>query len=154
MPITVGNILADILGAPHGSITMHQNVAVAEAILASCFDFSGPRNKIVYSDMNFPSVMYLWEAHKRVGARVHTVASDDGVIVDTQKMIDAIDETTLLVPMSHVLFRSAYIARRQGDHGEGAQGRRQGHSRRLPVGGHGSRRSHRRSASTSPSAAR
>ena len=109
MPITVGNILCDILGAPHGSITMHQNVAVAEAILASCFDFSGKRNKIVYSDMNFPSVMYLWEAHKRVGARIHTVTSDDGVIVDTQKMLDAIDETTLLVPMSHVLFRSAYI---------------------------------------------
>lgn len=109
MPVTVGNILADILGAPHGSITMHQNVAVAEAILASCFDFTGKRNKIVYTDMNFPSVMYLWEAHKRVGARVHMVKSDDGIIVDTQKVLDAIDETTLLVPISYVLFRSAYI---------------------------------------------
>lgn len=109
MPITVGNILGDILGAPHGSITMHQNVAIAEAVILSCFEFSGRRNKVVYTDMNFPSVMYAFEAQKRRGARVVMVASDDGVGVDTQKLLDAIDETTLLVPISHVLFRSAFI---------------------------------------------
>src|SRR5690606_8045986 len=40
----------------------------------------------------------------------HRVASDDGGIsVSVEKIIDAIDERTLLVPVSHVLFRSAYI---------------------------------------------
>jgi kynureninase len=109
MPVTVGNVLADILGAPHGSITMHQNVSIAESIVLSCFDFDGPRNKVVYTDMNFPSVMYVFEAQKRRGARIHMVPSDDGVTVDTQRVVDAIDETTLLVPISHVLFRSAFI---------------------------------------------
>jgi kynureninase len=109
MPVTVGNLLCDILGAPHGSITMHQNVSIAEAVVLSCFEFSGRRNKVVYTDMNFPSVMYVFEAQKKRGARIHVVKSDDGVTVDTQKLLDAIDETTLLVPISHVLFRSAFI---------------------------------------------
>jgi kynureninase len=109
MPVEVGNILCDVLGAPHGSITMHQNVSIAESILLSCFDFSGRRNKIVYTDMNFPSVMYVMEEQKRRGARIVTVPSDDGITVETGKLLDAIDEETLLVPISHVLFRSAFI---------------------------------------------
>lgn len=110
MPLTIGNILCDILGAPHGTISMHQNVAIAEAILLSCFDFAGKRNKIVYTDMNFPSVMYVMEEQKRRGARVVTVPSnEDGVTVDQDRLIEAIDEETLLVPVSHVLFRSSYV---------------------------------------------
>jgi kynureninase len=59
--------------------------------------------------MNFPSVMYFWEAQRSRGARVHMVPTDDGVSVPTERLLDAIDERTLLVPISHVLFRSAFI---------------------------------------------
>lgn len=109
MPKKVGDLLGEILGAAPGSITMHQNVSVAESMIASCLTFDGPRNKIVYTDMNFPSVMYVWEARRRFGARVHMVPSDDGITIDTQRLVDAIDEQTLVVPISHVLFRSAFI---------------------------------------------
>jgi kynureninase len=78
-------------------------------VVASCFSFSGRRNKIVYSDMNFPSVMYFWEAQRALGARVHMVKTDDGITVPAERLIDAIDEETALVPISHVTFRSAYI---------------------------------------------
>ncbi len=109
MSSKVGDVLGKILGAGAGTITMHQNVSVAEALIASALDFSGRRNKVVYTDMNFPSVMYVWEAHRGRGARVHMVQSDDGITVDTGKLVDAIDDQTLVVPISHVLFRSAYI---------------------------------------------
>lgn len=110
MPVAAGNILAEILGAPEGSISMHQNVSIAEAIVLSCFDFTGDRNKIVYTEMNFPSVMYVMEEQKRRGAEIVTVpANPGGVTVDLQRILDAIDERTLLVPVSHVLFRSAAI---------------------------------------------
>lgn len=110
MPITVGNILADILNAPHGTISMHQNVSIAEAILLSCFDFKAPRNKIVYTSMNFPTVMYVMEEQKRRGARIVEVpGSEDGISVPLERLLAAIDEETLLVPVSHVLFRSAFI---------------------------------------------
>lgn len=110
MPLTVGDKIARIIGADPGTVVMHQNVSVCQAIIISCFDLTGRRNKIVYEAMNFPSVMYVYEAHaKAAGAHIVTVPSDDGITIDTQRMVDAIDEETLLVPISHVLFKSAYI---------------------------------------------
>lgn len=108
-PLTTGDLLARILGAPPGSICMHQNVSVCESIVASCLDFSGPRNKVVYTSLNFPTVMYVWEERRRLGARIVEVPSEDGIHVETQRLLDAIDEQTLVVPISHVLFRSAFI---------------------------------------------
>jgi len=110
MPVTTGNKIARIIGAESGSVVMHQNVSICQAIVISCFDLSARRNKIVYEALNFPSVMYVYEAHVRAaGARLVEVPSDDGITIDTQRMVDAIDEETLLVPISHVLFRSGYI---------------------------------------------
>ena len=97
------------MNAPKGSVSTHQNVTTCQAVVASCFDFSGKRNKVVYSDLNFPSVMYFWEAQRAYGARVHMVKTDDGITVPLERLLDAIDEQTLLVPVSHVIFRSAYI---------------------------------------------
>jgi kynureninase len=105
----VGDEIGVLMNAPKGSVSTHQNVTTCQAVVASCFDFSGKRNKVVYSDMNFPSVMYFWEAQQPRGARVHMVKTDDGITVPLERMLDAIDETTLLVPMSHVIFRSAFI---------------------------------------------
>ena len=109
MPVEVGNLIGEIIGAAPGEVTMHQNVTIAEAIVTSCFDFEPPRNRIVYTDMNFPSVMYFHEAQKSRGAEIVMVESEDGISVPTEKVIAAIDERTLLVPISHVLFRSAYV---------------------------------------------
>lgn len=109
MPVTVGDRIAAIIGAPPRTVTMHQNVAIAEQVVLSCFEFGPERNKVVYSSMNFPSVMYVYEAQRRRGARIEVVASPDGVTVPIEAMLAAIDETTLLVPISHVLFKSAYI---------------------------------------------
>jgi kynureninase len=105
----VGDEIGALMNAPKGSVSTHQNVTTCQAVVASCFDFSGKRNKIVYSDMNFPSVMYFWEAQQSRGARVHMVKTDDGITVPLERLLDAIDETTLLVPISHVIFRSAFI---------------------------------------------
>lgn len=109
MPVTTGDKLGRLLGAAPGSIVMHQNVSVCQALILSCFEFTGKRNKIVYDDLNFPSVMYVYEAHKRLGARVEMVASEDGITVPLDKLLAAIDEETLLVPISHVVFKSAFV---------------------------------------------
>ena len=105
----IGDSIGSLMNAAKGSVSTHQNVTTCQAVVASCFDFSGKRNKVVYSDLNFPSVMYFWEAQQANGARVHMVKTDDGITVPTQRMVEAIDENTLLVPISHVIFRSAYI---------------------------------------------
>lgn len=105
----VGAEIGALMNAPAGTVSTHPNVTTCQAVVASCFDFSGKRNKIVYSDKNFPSVMYFWEAQRAHGAQVHMVPTDDGITVPLERLLDAIDETTLLVPVSHVIFRSSYI---------------------------------------------
>ena len=110
MPLTVGDEVARIIGADPGSVVMHQNVSVCQSLILSCFDPTPERNKIVYSELNFPSVMYVYEAHARNGKlRIETVKSDDGITVPLERMLAAIDESTLLVPFSHVLFKSAFL---------------------------------------------
>jgi len=105
----VGDEIGALMNAPKGSVSTHQNVTTCQAIIASCLDFSGKRNKVVYTDLNFPSVMYFWEAQRASGARVNMVKTDDGIHVPTERLLDAIDENTLVVPISHVIFRSSYI---------------------------------------------
>src|SRR5450432_3450591 len=63
MPLEVGDQVGRIIGAEPGTTVMHQNVAVAEAIVLSCFRPVDPgRNRIVYEAGNFPSVRYLYQA--------------------------------------------------------------------------------------------
>ena len=110
MPVTVGDEVAQIIGAEPGTVVMHQNVSICQSLILSCLEPTPQRNKIVYSELNFPSVMYVYEAHARDGSlRIETVKSDDGMTVPLERMLAAIDETTLLVPFSHVLFKSAFL---------------------------------------------
>jgi kynureninase len=100
LPLTVGDQIARLIGAPPGSVSMHQNVTLAEAVVLSCFGFNGPRRRIVYEEGNFPSVRYLYQAQR--GADILVAADGEGVV-------DAIDERTLLVPVTHVLFKTGEI---------------------------------------------
>lgn len=106
---TVGDEIGCLMHAPSGSVATHHNVTTCQAVVASCFDFGGRRNKVVYDDLNFPSLMYFWEAQRARGARVQMVKTDDGIHVPTERLLDAIDDETLVVPISQVIFRSAYI---------------------------------------------
>jgi kynureninase len=104
-----GNLLASVLGVAVNTISMHQNVTVAQAIVASCFSYEGPRRKIVMTDLEFPSNHYLFEGFRRYGAEIVYVPSTDPIRFDLQPFLDAIDERTALVPLSLVLFKSATI---------------------------------------------
>ncbi len=110
MPVTLGNEVARIIGAEPGTVVMHQNVSICQSLILSCFEPTAKRNKIVYSELNFPSVMYVYEAHARNDSlRIEVVKSDDGITIPLERMLAAIDEETLLVPFSHVLFKSAFL---------------------------------------------
>ncbi len=109
MPRGVGDLVGKIIGAGAGEVVMHQNVSVCQSIILSCLDFSSKRNKIVSESFNFPSNLYIYHAVERQGARLITVDSEDGITVPIDKMLAAIDEETLLVSVSHVIFRSAYV---------------------------------------------
>src|SRR5712691_4982569 len=80
MSLTVGDQIARLIGAPPGTVSMHQNVTLAEAVALSCFRFDGERRRIVYEEGNFPSVRYLYQAQAErpaSGGAVIVVAADD-----------------------------------------------------------------------------
>jgi kynureninase len=100
-PMRVGDQIGRIVGAPPGSTVMQQNVAIAESIALSCFRPVDPaKNRVVYERANFPSVRYLYQAQPDLEV---IVCEDDGEIAER------IDERTLLVPISHVLYKDSEI---------------------------------------------
>lgn len=109
MAVRVGDRIAPLIGAGPGEISLHQNVTLTQAVISSCFDFRGPRNKVVIVELEFPSIQYFYHEQRRLGARVEVVPTPDHIRIDLDKVLAAIDETTLLVPISQVLFRSSYI---------------------------------------------
>jgi kynureninase len=110
MPVSVGNEIAPLIGAGNGEIAMLPNVTIAQTAVLSSLDYTSGRDTIVMTELDFPSVRYVYEQlATRLGARVVAVPSNDGISIDTDRLLEAIDERTRLVAISHVLFRSAYI---------------------------------------------
>ncbi len=110
LPVDVGNEIAPLINADDGEIVMMPNATIAQTAVLSSIDFSKERDTVVMTELDFPSVRYAYsEMAKRFGARVVSVKSDDGLTIDRDRLLDAIDERTRIVAVSHVLFRSAFL---------------------------------------------
>jgi kynureninase len=109
MPIEVGNKVARIIGAPSGTVSMHENVTTAHMVALSCLRPSGRRRRLVCAAMDFPSMLYLYRAQRTLGFDVTIVPAEEDLTVRTDRFIEAIDDTAAAVAFSHVLFRTSYI---------------------------------------------
>jgi kynureninase len=110
LPVEVGNEIAPLINADNGEVVMMPNVTIAQTAVLSSIDFTKERDTVVMTELDFPSVRYAYsEMAERLGARVVVVRSDDGLTIDRERMLAAIDERTRLVAVSHVLFRSAFL---------------------------------------------
>jgi kynureninase len=110
LPVEVGDVIAPLINAGEGEVVMLPNVSLAQATVLSALDFPAQRDTIVMTGLDFPSVLYAYRAlGPRLGARIDIVPSDDGIGIDTHRLVNAITERTRLVCISHVLFRSAYV---------------------------------------------
>jgi kynureninase len=105
----VGDRIARILGGEPGSVQIQPNASIAMATVASCFDFkSSKRNRVITTALDFPSMEYIWDGQRQVGAQVEVIPSTDGISVPLEKILDAIDDRTSLVAMSHTSYRSSF----------------------------------------------
>jgi kynureninase len=109
MPLEVGNRIARIIGAAAGSVSMHENVTTAHMVALSCVHPTASRNRIVCTDMDFPSMLYLYQAQQAARFEVRMVPGDPDLTVATDRILEAIDDRTAVVAFSHVLFRTSYI---------------------------------------------
>ncbi len=107
--VRVADLVGAVIGAPPGTTVMGQNVASLLGALASALDFAAPRNRVVCTELDWPGSHYLWTEHAKFGVETVVVGSDDGLTVDSARVVDAIDERTAVVSISYVLFKSAYV---------------------------------------------
>lgn len=108
----VGNKIGGLINAAPDSVSMHPNVTSAEAQLLSCFEFNSKRNKVVMVELEFPSLKYLysaWLSGLSGRGRLEIVPCPDGISAPMEQLLAAIDETTLLVPISNLFFRSGAL---------------------------------------------
>jgi kynureninase len=109
MALEIGDKIARVIGAPRGTVSMHENVTTAHLVALSCLRPKGARRRIVCTAMDFPSMVYLYRAQQDLGFELHVVPGEDDLTVRTDRLIEAIDDRTAAVCFSHVLFRTSYI---------------------------------------------
>ena len=99
---------ASVLGADPDEVALEPAVSAALVTIASSFDYS-KRNKVVVSDIDFPTDGHTWLALERQGVEVEFVHSPDGVTVPLELFERAVDDRTALVCTGHVYYTSGYI---------------------------------------------
>jgi len=105
----VADLAGRFFNAEPGSVMLNQNVSYFEASIASCMDFTPKRNKVVLAGLEFPTVLYVWERFRKYGAELEIVGSDDGIDIPLERILDAIDERTVIVPISHSYYVSSAL---------------------------------------------
>ena len=105
----VGDKAGRIIGAPAGSVSMHENVTTAAMVALSGLRAQPVRNRIVCLAADFPSTIYLYRAQEANGFELAIVPAEDDLTVRTERILEAIDSRTVLVALSHVLFKTSYI---------------------------------------------
>jgi kynureninase len=109
VPGEVSGAVERLVHAAPGSVSLHPNVTVAQAVALSCLEFTPQRPRVVCTAEDFPSELYLYEGLARRGAEIVRVPARDGRRVHEEDLLAAIDERTALVAVSHVLFRTSQL---------------------------------------------
>src|SRR5262249_45000746 len=107
MASEVGDRIALVVGAARGTVSMHENVTTAHQVALSCLRPCGGRRRTTLSPaMDFPSMLSLFRGQPANGFDLHVVPAESDLTVSTERLLDAIDDTTAVVAISHVLFRT------------------------------------------------
>ena len=85
--------LAALIHAPAGSVVCDANVSTLFSRVMSCFDYR-ERRRVVTSDREFPAIPHVIRAFGRYGAEPVIVPSPDGVEIEAERLVRAIDERT------------------------------------------------------------
>jgi kynureninase len=108
--VRVADVVGSLVGAPPGTTVMRQNLADLLGDVITALDWRGTRTRVVTSSLEWPGSLHTWSQIDRLGGEAVILPGEpDGIEVDVQRMVDAIDERTLVVECSHVLFRTSTV---------------------------------------------
>lgn len=98
---------AKLINADPEEIAVSTSVSETISSIASSLDYSGKRDKVVTTDIEFPTVAHVWLAHQKYGCKVDFVSSENGQI-DISEYERYIDDRTLLTSITHVYYQNGY----------------------------------------------
>jgi kynureninase len=109
-PIRVGEKIARLVGAAPGQVIACDTVSVNLFKLASAALTLRPtRTRIVTDVLNFPSDLYILQGLVGQHTILRIGSPDCDVTPDLDELADAIDDSTALLTLSHVTFKSGYL---------------------------------------------
>jgi kynureninase len=108
--VRVADLVGSLVGAPPGTTVMRQNVADLLGDVVTALDWQGERNRLVTDALDWPGSLQAFSQLSRLGGQPVVVPGDpDGIDVDLSRLLEAVDERTRLVYVSHVLFRTSTV---------------------------------------------
>lgn len=100
---------AHLIGANPQDIAVAGSVADATSAVASALHFEQGKEVVVVGESDFPSQGHVWLAQEPRGARVRFAAAQADRCITPTCLEAAMDDSTLLVHVSHVAYDSGYI---------------------------------------------
>lgn len=96
---------ARLLGAEASEIAVTGSASAGINAVATAMRFDQGRDKVVISDLEFPTNAQIWYAQEARGATVERVVADGNASI-LERFEDAIDERTAIVAVTHVCYRN------------------------------------------------
>jgi kynureninase len=96
MPVEMGNRIASIIGAPAGTVSMHENVTTAQMVALSCVRPSVAQDDRPLRD-GLPSMVYLYRAQQAGGFELRIVPAGDDLAVHYRAHVEGVDATTAVL---------------------------------------------------------
>ena len=96
---------ARLLGCAADEIAVTGSASAGINAVASAMSFDEVRDKVVITDLEFPTNAQIWYAQKTRGATVERVVAEGNVSL-LERLADAIDERTRIVAVTHVCYRN------------------------------------------------
>jgi selenocysteine lyase/cysteine desulfurase len=98
---------ARLINGRPGEVSIHASASQAISAIASSFDYAGRRRKVVATEADFPTVIFIWKAGRRLGIDLEIVPVADGEI-DPASYERAVDERTLLTCIPQVYYQNGF----------------------------------------------
>jgi selenocysteine lyase/cysteine desulfurase len=99
---------ASLAGCDPDEVALTTNISIGLSTIASALDLSGPRHRVILSELDFPTDGHVWLAWAaKTGAEIVWLRSPDGLTVPVEAYDEVIDERTAVVMVNRVLYRSS-----------------------------------------------
>ncbi len=113
-PARVGDKIARLVGAADGQVLVSDTTSVnLFKLTMAALAYHPEKKRIVTDAMNFPSDLYIIQGCVELLGNRHEIirigSNDNDLTPDLNALEETINEDTVLVTLSHVLFKSGYL---------------------------------------------